>query len=560
MIKIYTANFESIPMDIQGNFEKAQEALCLAIKEQCDIIVYPQGFLLGAPLGVLKNNTYIKDIYNSHVHKLCGGIWLSRIFILCDTMTDSGFESSFSYQGQSTKSSHCQVDTIKIACYQDPHILFSESGTLREKADLFILNWSKPTVAGEINLYNQALTELAKAQGIYFILCLGGRGYTTYPYFYKTCVGIVSKAGSKLAQSYREIASAEHIHCIDVTRSLFIAKHRPPITDFPIDFNENPLIPINIDKKEYCLDLFDMQSASLAVRMNNIGCRSVVLNLSGGLDSTLALLVCLNAFDMLGLDKSGIHVLTMPGFGSGEQTKSIAENLCKTLSLSMLTIDITTVCKQALSDIGHDGVTPDIVFENVQARMRTLNSLNLANKYNAIMVGTGDLSEEALGFSTYGGDQMANYNVNCCVSKTVIRTLLPFVTELPLFLGAKDIVLEVLDLPVSPELLPTDGKISQKTEEILAPYKLLDFFLYCLVVAKLSPQEWVEKALFVFKGDFTKEYLEKKQAMFCKKFAVGQFKRSSSPESAAITHITLSGMDGFYPSDGSISIFTDFSE
>lgn len=549
MIKIYTANFEIAPMDMEGNFKKAQAVLSEAMKENCDIIVFPQGFLLGSPLGILKDNKFVIDRYNSYIHKLFSGAWISRVHILCDKIVDNEFRSTFYYQGHDLQGTSCVVGGLNVCACQTVQALFFDVD-MRKKADLFLFNCSTPMVAGEISLYEKAFSAVAMAQGLYFVLCLGGQGYTTHPYFYKACVGVISKTESTLFSGYREVKNAPKIHNVDVSRSLFVRKFPTIATSFDIAFNRNPLIPANVKTKDYCLELFDMQAASLATRMKNIGCKDLVLNLSGGLDSTLAFLVCINTFDMLGLDRTGLHIVTMPGFGTSNKTKGLAESLCDIFGLSLITIDISDACYQALKDIGHDCITPDIVFENVQARMRTLNGLNIANQYNALMVGTGDLSEEALGFSTYGGDQLASYNVNCCISKTVIRTMLPFIIELPSFLSVSGVISEILDLPVSPELVPSGGEILQRTEEILAPYKLIDFFLYCLMVARISPTEAVEKAFVVFDGEFDKEYLLEKLNMFFKKFARGQFKRSCAPESAIITHVSLYGMDCFYPSDG----------
>ena len=199
-----------------------------------------------------------------------------------------------------------------------------------------------------------------------------------------------------------------------------------------------------------------------------------------------------------------------------------------------------------------------MTFENVQARMRTLNALNIANMAGGIMVGTGDLSEEALGFSTYGGDRLAGYNVNSSVSKTVIRTMLPYVTRLENLKGAAQAVQGILSIPVSPELLPAAGQIAQKTEDILAPYKLIDFFIYCFVVAKLSPIEMAQRASCVFEGEFSASYLREKAAMFARRFIGGQFKRSCAPEGARLTHAAFAGPNRSLPSDSSRRFLLSF--
>ena len=331
-----------------------------------------------------------------------------------------------------------------------------------------------------------------------------------------------------------------------------------PKLDFDIAFNQNPLIPAQINTEEYCLDLFHLQAVALAARMGNINCKNAVVAVSGGLDSALALLVTVNAFDLMGIDRKGIRAISMPGFGTSNTTKSLAQQLVESLGLDFELIDITKSARQALLDIGHDAVTPDVTFENVQARMRTLHGLNLANAIGGIMIGTGDLSEEALGFSTYGGDHLASYNVNSSISKTVIRTMLPYVIKLDNMKAAAQPITDILNIPVSPELVPHGGEILQKTEEILAPYKLIDFFIYCFIVAKLSPIEMAQRASCVFEGEFGSEYLKDKAYMTCRRFITGQFKRSCAPEGAALTHVHLNGLSRSVPSDSSMGLFNHF--
>ena len=297
---------------------------------------------------------------------------------------------------------------------------------------------------------------------------------------------------------------------------------------------------------------------ALAARMSNINCKKAVVAVSGGLDSALALLVTVNAFDLMGIDRKGIRAISMPGFGTSNTTKSLAQQLVESLGLDFELIDITKSAHQALLDIGHDGKTPDVTFENVQARMRTLHGLNLANAIGGIMIGTGDLSEEALGFSTYGGDHLASYNVNSSVSKTVIRTILPHIIQLDNMKSAAQPITDILNIPVSPELVPHGGEILQKTEEILAPYKLIDFFIYCFVVAKMSPIEMAQRASCVFEGEFGASYLRDKAEMLCRRFITGQFKRSCAPEGAALTHVHLNGLYRGVPSDSSMGVFNHY--
>ena len=453
---------------------------------------------------------------------------------------------SFEIDGYSFYSFNCIKDidirTLSAAKFMD--------------VDCVIVNESAPVYAGSRILARKFFEKAAQLLGVTIVCALGGYGYTSHPDMYMPAVGIFNKDEKYLSSTLTEFLNGRNIFDIeknDNIGDIFIT--RLPSLEFDIAFNKNPLIPQEISEKEYCLDLFHLQSVSLATRMMNIGCKTAVVALSGGLDSALALLVTVNAFDILGLDRSGIRVISMPGFGTSNTTKGLAGDLAASLGLDLKMIDITDACRQALLDIGHDAVTPDITFENVQARMRTLNGLNLANAVGGIMVGTGDLSEVMLGFSTYGGDHLASYGVNSTVSKTVIRTMLPYVIELENIKSAAKPITDILNIPVSPELVPHGGEILQKTEEILAPYKLIDFFIYCFVIAKMSPIEMAQRASCVFEGEFTPSYLKEKAQMLCRRFITGQFKRSAAPEGARLTHVNIAGMERSIPSDSGMSLF-----
>ena len=230
-------------------------------------------------------------------------------------------------------------------------------------------------------------------------------------------------------------------------------------------------------------EVFRVQTSSLATRLRRIGVKSVTIGLSGGLDSTLCLLVAVAAFKSLRLPKSGMKVYTMPGFGTTERTRCNAELLCEGLGVNVEVIDITKACVQHFSDIGHNIDKHDVTFENVQARMRTMVLMNKANQTGGIVLGTGDMSEIALGWSTYNGDHMSMFGVNAGVPKTVVRNVCRWWAETARSKGGKakiaaSAVLDILDTPVSPELLPAkDGQIVQKTEERIGPYELHDFFI-----------------------------------------------------------------------------------
>jgi NAD+ synthetase len=556
MIKVAFGNIYSRPLDLEGNYERADEKVRQAKARGADLIVFPQGFLSGTELGMLgkadrlsEDRDWFIRQYNSLTEKLSAeneGIYiLTDYAILGEGRTE--FFCQLYLDGKDIDwDSELSIKGVSIKILEEKSGL-EEAGGLY---DCYILMDQSPVIAGERYLLHKAMKELADKSNAAVCANLGGYGYTSHPDVYMPCIAFIDGDIDIFTVNVSDYAAFEglvEIH--NGKRKELEYTAEPDILRFPVEYSPNPMIPANVPEQIYCMDLFTLQTTALAARLQNLGMKDAVLALSGGLDSSMALLVTVNAFDMLGLDRKGIHVVSMPGFGTSNTTRSLAEELTNSLGLEFKLIDITTACRQALLDIGHDGETPDVTFENVQARMRTLNGLNLANMYNGLMVGTGDLSEEAMGFSTYGGDHLASYNINSSVSKTVMRTMLPYVIELDNLTRRKDTIRKILDIPVSPELVPHGGEILQKTEEILAPYKLIDFYIYCLTVAGIAPDEMAYEAGNVFGDEFSKEYLDEKAQMFFRRFISGQFKRSSAPEGAITTHVHLSAAMRSVPSD-----------
>ncbi len=556
MVKVYTAAIKSKPLDIENNYVRALDEVKKAVEMGAQLIVFPQGFLSGVQLGVLEGTEYFEQAYNSYAQRLSAE--RGDIPIIADKYVNkcygSAFETVLYRAGQEEMGEMFLIDgcIFATASKKAELELWEDGGFFH--FDCIIYNASEPVLAGERHLIHSTLRALSQRCGATIVVNLGGWGFTSHPDVYLPAVGCVGGGVDVLTTTLGEYLSADKMFEVDAHQQGDSSVVLPSL-EFDIAFNQNPLVPCQIPEKEYCLDLFHLQSVALAARLDNIGLKSAVVAVSGGLDSAMALLVTVNAFDLLGLDRRGIHPVSMPGFGTSGTTKSLAQQLIESLGYEFKLIDITKSAHQALLDIGHDGVTPDVTFENVQARMRTLNGLNLANALGGIMIGTGDLSEEALGFSTYGGDHLASYNVNSSVSKTVIRTMLPYVTALPNLASAREPIDKILNIPVSPELVPHGGEILQKTEEILAPYKLIDFYIYCFAVAHLSPKAMAEKAKEVFGDEFDTEYLMQKAEMFCRRFISGQFKRSCAPEGAALTHAHLNGEARAVPSDSSMSLF-----
>lgn len=318
-----------------------------------------------------------------------------------------------------------------------------------------------------------------------------------------------------------------------------------------------PFVPTDKTKRiERCLDILRIQAHGLATRLKKIHSKDVVIGISGGLDSTLALLVTAKAFEINNLDPSGIHAVTMPGFGTTQKTKSNADILMELLHVHSQEISIVDSVNQHFKDIDHDSSIHDITYENAQARERTQILMDLANKYNAFVVGTGDLSELALGWCTYNGDHMSMYAVNASVPKTLVRYICESVALLSKQQGNEElykVLIDICETPVSPELLPPDknGQIQQKTEEVLGSYDLHDFFLYQMMKHHDNPIKIYELACIAFK-DVKKETISKSIKTFYSRFFTQQFKRNCMPDGVKVGSVCFSPRgDLRMPSDAS---------
>jgi NAD+ synthase (glutamine-hydrolysing) len=316
-------------------------------------------------------------------------------------------------------------------------------------------------------------------------------------------------------------------------------------------FDKHPFVPPISTRKESCHEIFSIQVGGLAKRWKHTGAETIVIGISGGLDSTLALLVCVKTADKLGYDRKRIIGITMPGFGTTDRTYNNAVNLMKSLGITLLEISIKEACLQHFSDINHNPDEHDVTYENTQARERTQILMDIANKRNGLVIGTGDLSELALGWATYNGDHMSMYAVNSGVPKTLVRYLVSFAAH-QLDDASEMILRDVLDTPVSPELLPADenGDIAQKTEDIVGPYELHDFYLYYFIRFGFSPEKILFLAQNAFSGTYSAEIIEKWLKIFLRRFFAQQFKRSCIPDGPKVGSINLSPRgDWRMPSD-----------
>ena len=322
-----------------------------------------------------------------------------------------------------------------------------------------------------------------------------------------------------------------------------------------------PFIPKSEDMQASCEEILNIQVMGLVKRLHHINGKKAVIGISGGLDSTLALLVTVKAFDKLGLDRHGIVGITMPGFGTTDRTYNNALKLMETLGVTIREISIAAAVTQHFSDINHDASVHDITYENSQARERTQILMDVANKENAIVVGTGDLSELALGWATYNGDHMSMYGVNAGVPKTLIRYLVGYVAgEM-----ATDTLMDIIDTPISPELIPADenGNIKQKTEDLVGPYELHDFFIYYFLRYGFGPKKiflLAKRAFCTATSEkpalYDEETIKKWLTTFCRRFFNQQFKRSCLPDGPKVGSVSLSPRgDWRMPSDASSALW-----
>ena len=319
-------------------------------------------------------------------------------------------------------------------------------------------------------------------------------------------------------------------------------------------FAKTPFIPSNqAERNERCHLILQMQSHGLMKRIAHTHSKTVVIGISGGLDSTLALLVCVMAMDLLKRPHTDIVAVTMPCFGTTKRTRSNAEILCDALGVTFREVDISKAVLQHFEDIGHDYNDHSVVFENGQARERTKVLMNIANQVSGMVVGTGDLSELALGWATYNGDHMSMYGVNASIPKTLVRHIVQYYGDTCTSDTLRDVLYDILDTPVSPELLPTDEsgtEMTQKTEDLVGPYELHDFFLYYGIRWGFEPSKVKRLAKYAFEGDYPDQVIDKWLKTFYRRFFSQQFKRSCLPDGAKIGSVTLSPRgDWRMPSD-----------
>ncbi|MGI5947071.1 MAG: NAD(+) synthase [Lachnospiraceae bacterium] len=349
----------------------------------------------------------------------------------------------------------------------------------------------------------------------------------------------------------------EHLTVEFAFQNLADSKEQEPVRRF---IDPSPFVPKEeIERARRCEEIFTIQAMGLKKRLQHTSCSHAVVGLSGGLDSTLALLVCVKAFDLLGLPRNQIHCITMPCFGTTDRTYKNACTMAEKVGADLREVVIKEAVSLHFRDIGHDPEKHDVTYENSQARERTQVLMDIANEIGALVIGTGDMSELALGWATYNGDHMSMYGVNASVPKTLVRHLVQYYADTCGQEVLSEVLLDVLDTPVSPELLPPkEGEIAQKTEDLVGPYELHDFFLYYVLRFGYMPSKIYRMACQAFQGEYEKEVILKWLKTFYRRFFSQQFKRSCLPDGPKVGSVGVSPRgDLRMPSDASGRIWQE---
>ena len=391
-----------------------------------------------------------------------------------------------------------------------------------------------------------------------YIYVGSGYGESTTDNVYDGCA-VVAQNGELIAQNEQWQSESQSIvaevgcatpHFMNVTRQNNTFAKEPIVA--------NPFLPDESLADTYCNDAVNIQVLALMRRLEVTWCKNLVIGISGGLDSTLALLIAVKTFDRMGLDRKGIIGVTMPGFGTTDRTYNNALTMMRSLGITMREISIVPAVTQHFTDIGHNISTHDVTYENSQARERTQLLMDIANQVNGMVLGTGDMSELALGWATYNGDHMSMYGINAGVPKTLVRRLVKWIADNERDEACRKALYDVIDTPISPELVPADenGNIKQKTEDLVGPYELHDFFLYHTLRNGYSPQRIYNLAMDVFVGVYDGTTIKHWLTTFCRRFFNQQFKRSCMPDGPCVCGLSLSPRGGWsMPSDASSAMW-----
>lgn len=545
---------------------KAKEALFKLVDNVPDNIlvvvgvpIITEGKLINCAVSILNHSIVSISIKETEDRIFCGAKEIEANYILIDG-------KSYSINSVITLKDKNSDVNVAVEIGNDCNKIISPCNIYAENgADIVIHVNSNYELVGSDENMEDMLRVQSKKCSIAYIQVSAGINETSSDYVFAGHCYIYNK-GKLEAKNKAFDFNSNHITAVidvDVLRVNkkidFYAEFKEyqlKRTNHSYKSNPNPFVPDAKNLRNRCEKIADIQAYAILKRLKHINCNKVVIGISGGLDSTLVLLCAVRAFDIAGYDRKNIIGITMPGFGTTSTTKNFAVDLMSRLNITSKTIDIKNAVKIHLEDIGHNENNADVAFENAQARERTQVLMDYANMCNALVLGTGDMSESALGWCTYGGDHLSFYNVNASIPKSLIRELVKWYNNV--FAGIDDIIKGIVEIPISPELVPSkDNKIEQKTEDIVGPYELHDFFIYHMIHLCETPEKIFNLAVNSF-DNYTKEEIKKWLTLFYKRFFSNQFKRSCSSDGVCVGTIGLSPRGGYMiPSDCNYTLWVE---
>lgn len=572
--------------DCQYNAERISELIDRCVDQDVDVVLFPELSLTGGSCGELLYSGVLLDAAMRELATLVLSTRGSNTIVIVGLPIKSGVEVCSSaaviYNGQLIG-----IANGANAIFSTPNFKFgveigaSANGVIPAStvlaangADVIFGLDSSPVIVGSFKRKCAAIEEQCRRLSMGYIYSNSGFGESTTKYAY-IASGAICDCGAMLASemslNYEPMLQISEIDIEQIRYSRMVNSERwasaealqGEVSEIEIehqwsdDFNlsrkypVNPFIPTDqIELDARCREIFEIQVAALAKRFVHTGSKSAVVGISGGLDSTLALLVAVKTFDRLNYNRKGIVGITMPGFGTTDRTYDNALGLMQALGITIKEISIKEACIQHFKDIGHDIENHNVTYENSQARERTQILMDYANMCGGMVIGTGDMSELALGWATYNGDHMSMYGVNGGVPKTMVKRLVSWVAERELSGTSSEILIDIVNTPISPELIPADesGNIKQKTEDLVGPYELHDFYMYYFLKCGFAPDKIYDLAKIVFADSYSVQEIYKWLKTFFRRYFAQQFKRNCLPDGPVIGSVALSSN---IPSDSS---------
>lgn len=587
-LKILGENFNIELGDIAKNIESIKKIMTRARDEDVDLICLPELSLSGASLYDLYTEKVLiersrqairdlvdfsedfnfilglgsalksgKDIFNAYILIKAGEIleiYIKENLKPYEKMIFSNNAPDYiSLNGIDipvNKGEVLDIDGIRlgVSIGEDERMPIAKSLIFKEKGARIILN---PHAFERFTLSEKKLKDdITYLSNELIYLSVGpGEGESSTDFAYSDLCLLGSNGIIEFCDRHRALTTCP----IEIEgESAFTRKNLSQVTRFPY-------LPKDEDRDEYVRDVFEIGARGILTRCKKVGTYDLYLGLSGGLDSTMSLLLMAYAYHKEGIDFDHIHLVTMPAFATSKKTKTNAYRLSDALELDLREIDISESVRSHLRDIGHDLESQDVTYENSQARERTQVLFDLANQGSGLVIGTGDLSEAMQGFATYNGDHMSSYSTNASLTKTHLRYIISYVAETTDNEKLSEVLEDILATPISPELTSEkEGEISQKTEDIIGPYELIDFFIYHHLANKLAPREIRDLAQVAFADTYDKKIIDKWLRSYYKRFSQSQFKRAASVDSVSITGLSYSPRTGYkIPSDMGSSIYLE---